>query len=107
MGIVVKDYEITKGDISDVYIKLNAVRAGMGHNGSISCEVSIYRNSKIRELGGSAFLYNGHIHIPDKNIPSGKNVIEAVYPLLQEHLNGIKDDNNYNEALQAGIKIDK
>lgn len=101
MGIIVKDYEITKGDISDVYIKLNAVRAGMGHNGAISCEVSFYRNSTIRALGGSAFLYNGYIHIPDENIPSGKNIIEAVYPLLQKHLNGIKDDNNYNKILQA------
>lgn len=101
MGIIVKNYEITKGDISDIYVKLNAVRAGMGHNGNISCEVSLYRNSKVRELGGSAFLYNGYIHIPDKYIPAGNSIVESVYPLLQEHLNGIRDDNRYEEVIKA------
>lgn len=106
MGLIIKNYKNTEGYISDRYIKISSIRAGMGENNKISCCCDEWYNNTAREENKKYVVANKYYHIPDSNIQSSDNLINAVYPLFKEYLINLgyeveDDTNNYSEIIKS------
>lgn len=105
MGLIVKGKKITEGFNTDVYVKIDSIRAGMGEEGLITCSCGEWFSANSRSAGEDEYKANVNYHIPDNNIAGNhKSVIDAVYPALKTYFESlgyeVLDDNNcYAEEL--------